>query len=52
MIKDYIFIDFDGVVLDSEERMLERKYDLGFYNHKNKEEFDKYFKYTESHPEE
>ena len=28
------FIDFDGVILDSEERMLERKYDSGFHNHK------------------
>ena len=25
MINDYTFIDFDGVILDSEKRMLERK---------------------------
>ena len=52
MADDYTFIDFDGVILDSEERMLERKYDLGFRNHKNKSEFDAYFKYTNIHPEE
>lgn len=51
-MEDYIFIDFDGVILDSEERMLERKYKLGFCDHKNKEEFNKYFEYTCSHPEE
>lgn len=32
MTNDYIFIDFDGVILDSEQRMLERKYDLGSLN--------------------
>ncbi len=52
MTNDYTFIDFDGVILDSEERMLERKYNLGFYNHNDESEFDKYFKYTNSHPEE
>ena len=36
MINDYTFIDFDGVILDSEKRMLERKYELGFHNHKIK----------------
>lgn len=46
------FIDFDGVILDSEERMLERKYDLGLHDHKNESEFDRYFEYTNSHPEE
>ena len=52
MTNDYTFIDFDGVILDSEERMLERKYNLGFYNHNDESEFDKYFQYTNSHPEE
>ena len=52
MINDYIFIDFDGVILDSEERMLERKYNLGFNNHKDRDEFDQYFEYTNLHPEE
>ena len=52
MINDYTFIDFDGVILDSEERMLERKYNLGLRNHKNESEFDKYFEYTNFHPEE
>lgn len=51
-MKDYTFIDFDGVILDSEERMLERKYDLGFRNHENSDEFTKYFEYTNLHPEE
>ena len=46
------FIDFDGVILDSEERMLERKYDLGLHDHKNESEFDRYFEYTNLHPEE
>ena len=52
MKSDCIFIDFDGVILDSEERMLERKYDLGFHDHKNESEFDAYFEYTNLHPEE
>jgi len=52
MTSDYTFIDFDGVILDSEERMLERKYDLGLYDHKNETEFDIYFEYTNLHPEE
>ena len=52
MTKDYTFIDFDGVILDSEERMLDRKYDLGFHDHKNKSEFEQYFEYTKLHPEE
>ena len=52
MMNDYIFIDFDGVILDSEDRMLERKYNLGFHDHKNKNEFYEYFEYTNSHPEE
>ena len=46
------FIDFDGVILDSEERMLERKYDSGFHNHKDGSEYDKYFEYTNMYPEE
>ena len=52
MMNDYTFIDFDGVVLDSEEKMLERKYNLGFRDHNNKTEFDAYFEYTTLHPEE
>lgn len=52
MTTDYTFIDFDGVILDSEERMLERKYDLGLLDHKNEIEFDTYFEYTNLHPEE
>ena len=52
MTTDYTFIDFDGVILDSEERMLERKYDLGLHDQKNEIEFDAYFEYTNLHPEE
>ena len=52
MYDDYTFIDCDGVILDSEERMLERKYELGFHDHKCEEEFDAFFKYTESNLEE
>lgn len=52
MTTAYTFIDFDGVILDSEERMLVRKYDLGFHDHYNESEFDAYFEYTNSHPEE
>lgn len=52
MYNDYVFIDFDGVILDSEERMLDRKYSLGFHNHKDEKEFDKYFNYTNLHYEE
>lgn len=52
MINNYTFIDFDGVILDSEKRMLERKYELGYRDHKNESEFDKYFDYTNLHPEE
>ena len=37
-----LYIDFDGVILDSEERMLERKYELGLHDHNNESEFDKY----------
>ena len=52
MTNDYTFIDLDGVILDSEKRMLERKYDLGLRDHKNEEEFGQYFEYTNLHPEE
>lgn len=52
MEEKYTFIDFDGVILDSEERMLDRKYDAGFHNHKDGKEYDKYFEYTNMHPEE
>lgn len=52
MTNDYTFIDFDGVILDSEQRMLERKFNLGLHDHKNESEFDAYFEYTNLHPEE
>lgn len=52
MADDFIYIDFDGVILDSEERMLERKDKAGFHNHRNKTEFYDYFDYTNIHQEE
>ena len=52
MINDYTFIDFDGVILDTEQRMLDRKYDLGFHNHHDETEYLAYFDYTKLHPEE
>ncbi len=39
-----IYIDLDGVILNSQQKMLERKEQAGFYNHKDKEEFNNYFK--------
>lgn len=51
-MNNYIYIDLDGVILDSEERMLERKYNAGFHNHKDENEYDKYFAFTNLHPEE
>lgn len=51
-MQDYTFIDLDGVILDSEERMLERKYDIGLRNHNDKLQFIQYFEYTNFHPEE
>ena len=52
MINDFTYIDFDGVILDSEERMLERKDNVGFHNHKDEKEFYDYFAYTNIHEEE
>ena len=52
MINNFVFIDFDGVILDSERLMLERKAYLGLNNHDSKIEFKKYFEYTNNHPEE
>ena len=52
MTTDCTFIDFDGVILDSEERMLKRKYDLGLHNHSSEDEFNTYFEYINLHPEE
>ena len=40
----YTFIDLDGVILDSQERMLEKKEEAGFLNHDDPTEFDNYFK--------
>lgn len=52
MDNNYTYIDFDGVILDSEERMLDRKYSVGLHNHKSEKEFEDYFDYTNIHPEE
>ncbi len=47
-----IYIDLDGVILDSEQRMLERKFDVGFHDHKDEKQYDAYFEYTNMHHEE
>lgn len=47
MINEYVYIDLDGVILDSEHRMLQRKEMIGFHNHHDKQEFSKYFEYTQ-----
>ncbi len=52
MINEYVYIDLDGVILDSEHRMLQRKEMIGFHNHHDKQEFSKYFEYTQLHPSE
>lgn len=52
MLEDYTYIDFDGVILDSQKRMLERKELAGFKDQKDKEQFYLYFEYTNSHLEE
>ena len=44
MNEKYTFIDLDGVILDSQERMLEKKEEAGFLNHEDPTEFDNYFK--------
>lgn len=52
-MKDEItYIDFDGVIVDSEQRMLERKYLAGFHDHKDKGQFYDYFEYTNTHLDE
>ena len=40
------------VLLDSEERMLDRKFSIGLQNHNDKNEFYKYFNYADQHLEE
>ena len=52
MMEDYTFIDFDGVILDTQDRLFERKSNLGLYNHYDQREYEKYFEYTMLHPEE
>lgn len=52
MNNNYSYIDFDGVILDTEERMLDRKYSIGLHNHEDTNEFNEYFNYTNLHPEE
>ena len=51
-MEEYTFIDLDGVILDSEERMLERKNKAGFTDDKGQKGYDAYFEYTNMHPEE
>ncbi len=41
--KKIVFVDCDGVILDSEQRMLRKKEERGFLNHYDEKEFDDYF---------
>lgn len=52
MNNNYTLIDFDGVILDSEERMLDRKFNIGLHNHNDENEFYMYFNYADHHLEE
>ena len=52
MKEGYTFIDFDGVILDTQDRLYERKSNLGLYNHYDQAEYKKFFEYTMLHPEE
>ncbi len=52
MNEQYVFIDLDGVILDSQQRMLQCKLMAGFTDHSQKQQFDEYFEYTNSHLEE
>lgn len=40
MEEKYIFIDCDGVILDSEQRMNKKKEERGYLNHNDGKEFD------------
>lgn len=42
MKEKIVFIDCDGVILDSEQRMLRKKEERGFLNHHDGKEFDDY----------
>ena len=48
MEEKYIFIDCDGVILDSEQRMIKKKEERGYLNHNDSKEFDDYFKLADS----
>ena len=48
MEEKYIFIDCDGVILDSEQRMNKKKEERGYLNHNDGKEFDDYFKLADS----
>lgn len=50
MKENVTYIDFDGVILDSQQRMLERKMTLGFSD--DKSGFKEFFTYADSHLEE
>ena len=43
MKEKIVFVDCDGVILDSEQRMLRKKEERGFLNHYDEKEFDDYF---------
>lgn len=51
-MNNYILIDFYDVIIDSEERMLDRKFSIGFKNRNDQDEFHMYFNYANQHLEE
>ena len=48
MEEKYIFIDYDGVILDSGHRMNKKQDERGYLNHNDGKEFDDYFKLADS----
>ena len=51
MLKDYIFIDFDGVILDSQKRIHDRM-DTFFTGSDKNGNYNNYLKYADEHIEE
>ncbi len=50
-MEEYTYIDFDGVILDTLPRMLERKYYLGYTNHQDESEYYRFFEKTNNDKE-
>ena len=47
-MEEYTFIDCDGVIIDSEERMLNLKFERGYVDHHDEASYFEYFKKTET----